>query len=388
MENVESASLDGVQSIVDSEVMPSHVRKYRDYLAVTPRTPFYQKEFGFYSIAKWATEGMPTDVPLDELFGFDPPAVHSLRELGWCEAGFYPVFEEKIIEDRGEHEVVQDFAGRHVLCFKGRRDGFMPEYLDHPVKDQKTWEENCKWRMDPNSPERFADLENRMAAARAAAAEGQVISQGLVGGYMYLRSLIGPGELLYMVYDHPELIHDCMQTWFDLADGVIARHQQYLSLDEFFLAEDICYNHGSLISPDMIKEFLFPYYQQLIANIRSRQIDKQRELYIQVDTDGFADAVTDLYRDGIGMKGLSPFEVASNCDVVRTGQQYPDMYLLGGVDKRVLATDKKAIDAHLDSILPAMFERGGYIPTCDHGVPEEVPYENYLYYRKKLLEYA
>jgi len=28
-----------------------------------------------------------------------------------------------------------------------------------------------------------------------------------------------------MVYDEPELIHDCMKTWFELADAVIAKHQ-------------------------------------------------------------------------------------------------------------------------------------------------------------------
>jgi hypothetical protein len=25
----------------------------------------------------------------------------------------------------------------------------MPEYVDHPVKDMKTWTENCAWRLDP-----------------------------------------------------------------------------------------------------------------------------------------------------------------------------------------------------------------------------------------------
>ena len=33
-----------------------------------------------------------------------------------------------------------------------------------------------------------------------------------------------------------------------------------------------------------------------------------------------------------------------------------------------------------------MHARGGYIPTCDHGVPEEVPYKDYLYYRKRCIE--
>jgi hypothetical protein len=40
----------------------------------------------------------------------------------------------------------------------------------------------------------------------------------------------------------------------------------------------------------------------------------------------------------------------------------------------------------VEYILPAMRARGGYIPTCDHGVPEEVSYENYLYYRKRCVE--
>jgi len=55
----------------------------------------------------------------------------------------------------------------------------------------------------------------------------------------------------------------------------------------------------------MIREFLMPYYQQLIANLRSRQIDKKRHLWIQVDTTRLP-PVIDVYRDGIGMDSMSP----------------------------------------------------------------------------------
>ena len=72
----------------------------------------------------------------------------------------------------------------------------------------------------------------------------------------------------------------------------------------------------------------------------------------------------------------------------RTGREYPDLALTGGVDKRVLARGRKAIDEMVDRIFPAMQARGGYIPTCDHGVPEEVPYQDYLHYRKRCLEFA
>jgi len=329
---------------------------------------------------------MPQDVPLHELFDFDPGGNHGLGQLGWCEAAFRPAFETKVLEDRGEHELVQDYAGRHVLFFKGRRSGFMPEYVDHPVKDMKTWEENVKWRLDPTTPERYADLEARMEGVKASAARGMMIQQNLVGGHMYLRSLIGPADVMYAYLDMPDLIHDCMKTWFELADAVITRHQEYVTLDEIYFAEDICYNHGILISPDTMREFLIPYYQQLISNLKSRQIDKTRHLYVQIDTDGFANPVIPVYQEGINMDVMSPFEVASGCDVVEIGKQYPGLAMFGGIDKRVLAKTKKDIDEHLEYIIPAMRERGGYIPTSDHGVPTEVPYENYVYYRKRCVE--
>ena len=58
------------------------------------------------------------------------------------------------------------------------------------------------------------------------------------------------------------------------------------------------------------------------------------------------------------------------------------------MDKRVLAQGKEAIDRMIDRIFPVMQQRGGFLPTCDHGVPEEVSLENYLYFRRRCLEFA
>ena len=376
---------DGVHAMVPREDMRESARKLRDTYARVPGIPLFRREFGYYCLEEWKKQGMPEDVPRHELFDYDPSGNHGLGQLGWCEAAFHPAFETKVLEDRGDYELVQDHAGRHVLFFKGRRSGFMPEYLDHPVKDMKTWEEGVKWRLDLTTPERYGDLEERMEKARASAGVGMMIQQGLIGGYMYLRSLVGPERALYAFYDMPDVVHDCMKTWFELADAVIARHQEYVTIDELFFAEDICYNHGLLISPDMMREFLFPYYQQLISNLKSRQIDKNRHLYIHVDTDGFANVVIPVYQE-IGMDAMSPFEVAAGCDVVELGRQYPGLAMFGGIDKRILAKSRRDIDEHLEYIIPAMRERGGYIPTCDHGVPAEVPYQNYLHYRKRCVE--
>jgi len=382
-------SNDGIHSMVDYEKMSPAAKKIRDFYAIKPDAGIIQTEFGFYCLDAWKARGNldRTDWQhLAEIFMYEDTGIAGIGGLGWCEAGFSPCFEEKVIEDRGDYELVQDFAGRYVLFFKGRRNGFMPEYVEHPVKDMKTWEENCKWRMNPLSPERYENMEQNMRHIIRRANEGCIVQQGLVGGYMYLRSLIGPADVLYKFYDEPELIHDCMKTWFELADKVISEHQKYVTLDEIFFAEDICYKSGPLISPDMMREFLFPYYQQLINNIKSRQIDKSRHLFVQIDTDGNAYPVIDVYKE-IGMDHMSPFEVASGCDVVEVGKKYPDLRIRGGIDKRILAAGKDAIDREIDRIMPVMKKRGGYIPVCDHGVPEEVDFDDYVHFRKRMQEF-
>jgi len=349
--------------------------------------PIVQEEFWLYTLDMWIEQGhLKDEEDANKLFGFDKPVKWSMGELGWCESAFCPEFEEIILEDRGAHELVQDKAGRGVLYFKGRRNGFMPEFITHPVTDRKTWENNVKWRLDPLSPERYKWLPERMADAKECEDKGFVMSQSLIGGYMYLRSLLGPEGALYLFYDDPELIHDLMKKWFELSDYIIATHQKHVVIDEIFFAEDICYNGGPLISPDMIREFLFPYYKQLITNAKSRQLDKSRKLFIQVDTDGDCRPVIDLYTE-IGMDYMSPFEVASGCDVVEIRKKYPNLLMRGGFDKRILATTKDEIAREVHRIMPFMKECGGYIPTIDHGVPTEVSFENYLYYRTLMMDY-
>lgn len=371
----------------------SSIQKLRDFYAIKPDAPIYKKEFGFYVLDRWIEEGylkpreQETDYNayLSKVFSFDEPAIHNLQGLGWCESAFMPHFEEKILEDRGEHELVQDFAGRSVLFFKGRRSGFMPEYLDHPVKDRKSWMENVQWRLLPEAPGRIERARENAWKAKAAQDKGEVIVQRAIGGYMYLRSLIGPADLLYKFYDDPKLIHSCMETWLALAEAVTAEHQKEVSFDELFLSEDICYNHGCLISPEMMQEFLFPYYRRLIDGVQKR--NHGRKLHIQIDTDGRADNVIDLYR-GIGMDYMSPFEAAAGCDIISASQRYPELLLSGGIDKRKIVEGGDVLRRYLDTIMPPLRKRGGYIPTCDHGVPEETSFENYMLYRSLMEDYC
>ncbi len=380
---------DGIHGMLPCGQMPLHVQKFRAVYERKPNAPIYHTEGWYYCLDAWREQGLPKNLEpgtdeWNEFFHFDPEAKHIIRGLGWVQAEYHPQFEENVIEVRNDGtELIQDFAGRKVLMFKGRRSGFMPEYVDHPVKDRQSWEELIQWRLDFNNQDRQADLAKAVQEMIAKAKRGYFMQQRAIGAYMYLRSLIGPEGLLYMFYDDPDLIHACLQKWFDLSDAVIAETQKHVSLDEIFFGEDICYKSGPLISPAMIEEFLMPHYSKLVKNARRRQIDQQRPLHIQIDTDGQCMPVIPLYKKYLEMDVMSPFEAASGCDVLQIGRDYPNLIMIHGIDKRILAKSKEAIDTELERIIPPLKKRGGYIPACDHGVPEEVSLENYLHYPEK-----
>ena len=108
----------------------------------------------------------------------------------------------------------------------------------------------------------------------------------------------------------------------------------------------------------------------------------QKELmHAEVDTDGNVGEAIPLYMSA-GFNAMCPFEVAAGNDVVKYARQHPDLVMSGGIDKRILAGSKEAIKTEIERIVPFMLERGGYTPTCDHTVPSDVLYENYLYYRE------
>jgi len=367
-----------------------------------PVDRLFRRDFYIWNEAllRWQDEGMPIKVFLDktcedtiepgeypdelnELFGYDERADFPVGMLGWCEPAFVPEIEPKVIESTDDYDIVLDEAGRTVRFKKGRRHGFMPTYLKHAVSCDKDWHENIAPLLDVNTPGRWDDISSVIKEAKTADAAGKMICQRAIGGYMYLRALVGPEDICYMFMDNPALIHKMMRQWLELADAVTTKIQQHVEFDELFLAEDISYNHGLLISPDMIRKFLFPYYSQLIANIRHRQ--KNKRLFIQIDTDGFVGETIDLYLE-IGMDVMSPFEIAAGNDVVEIAKKYPNLVMCGGIDKRILADGKEAIDEYLQRVIPFMVKRGGYIPTCDHGVPDNVSYENYMYYRKRIMQ--
>jgi hypothetical protein len=71
-------------------------------------------------------------------------------------------------------------------------------------------------------------------------------------------------------------------------------------------------------------------------------------------------------------------------DVRVLRKSFPNLQLIGGVNKMALLKGKNAIDYELEDRVWPILKGGGFIPTIDHLVPPGVSWENFRYYREKL----
>jgi uroporphyrinogen decarboxylase len=100
---------------------------------------------------------------------------------------------------------------------------------------------------------------------------------------------------------------------------------------------------------------------------------------LEVDSDGFVGELVPLWIES-GLNACSPVEVAAGCGINELRRQFGrSMAYCGGVDKRCIAKGGQAIRRELARIEPVLKD-GGFIPSCDHGVPGDVSWPAFVDY--------
>lgn len=291
---------------------------------------------------------------------------------------YSPPFKEQIIE---EDETTRVMINTDGIKVRARKDSdSIPQFLAWPVHDQKSWnrikEERFAPQIGTRFPQRWSDL---VAGYRQ---RDYPLGVVLDGFFSLPREMLGLENQSMMYYDNPRLMHDINEhvcrVWLTVMEELLSQ----LDLDLVYFWEDMSFKNGPLLSPGHFEEFVVPYYKRMTDFLKSHGID-----IIFVDTDGDCRKLIPGFIEG-GVTGLYPFEVMAGMDVAEIRKQYPKLLMMGGVDKTKIAHGKEAIDAELHSKLPFVLSQGGYVPFCDHLVPPDVPWENFLYYRQEVQKYA
>lgn len=359
-------------------------------------------EFAYWrdTINRWYEEGLPkqygnfspenaqwvsgsacpgNDGLIDEqYYGRDVEAFFGLDErahmVGVDTLGMIPPFETQVLCETDEDI--------ERICVDGKRmrikkDGSsMPCFIDYPVHSKEDFAD-IKQRFLPLNGNRFLPEWSKAYAGRTFPL--QLGGGNIAGFYSVIREMVGLEDSLYLFYDDPEFANEIMDFFLDYYTQIYGAILRETDVDYLLIWEDLAYKNGPLISPDIFKAFVLPYYKELIERMKKKGLK-----HFFVDTDGNFEVLIDLFLEG-GVTGFYPFEVAAGMDVESIRKRYPDLVLMGGIDKRALAAGKPEIDRELERV-ERVLETGGYIPYTDHMVPPDVSFENYRYFREKLKD--
>jgi uroporphyrinogen decarboxylase len=161
---------------------------------------------------------------------------------------------------------------------------------------------------------------------------------------------------------------------------LLERFLSEVQIDAAIFSEPIGGNNGALISPRMYEQFVLSTYLPVLDVLKRHGVD-----IIILRT--YANArvlIPSMLKYGLNCLWACETN-AEAMDYRSLRQEFGSgLRLIGGIDLDVLREGKDAIRREVEEKVPPLLEQGGYVPLADGRVREDIPFENYVYYRKLL----
>lgn len=350
--------------------------KYMQFQSVD-RIPLMEMGVWTETLERWYHEGLPRWVTtlrhLEDYLDLDRSF-----NLNWLplNAGIYPPYKSKVLEETEDEQIISDEMG--VVYRQRKHHKTIPQYIRFPVQNEADYEQLLP-RLNGQDPGRYSDDFDEDLHWRCE--RGEIVGVDFPGFFGFPRNLMGVENWCMAFYDQPQLARRIISDRLQLAKDLLARILSTGALDFVQVWEDMSYKTASLISPQFVREFMQPAYDELVAYLREGDVK-----VIMVDTDGRVENLVPIFLEA-GIDGTHPCEIAAGSDPMFLRRKFPQCVLMGGLDKRAIASGQDGVDSELRRIQPLLKE-GAYIPMLDHFVPPDVPYQTYLYYveqRRELL---
>lgn len=349
--------------------------------------------FGYWAetLDKWAKEGYISQADAEDyrLHGDSSDGDrHVMDQLGFdfnwnrCmggNTGLFPGFKPETLKTYPDgSRLVRD--GNGLLTRVNDRIVSIPAMMGTSLTGREAWEELYLPRLK-YSDDRVDDAAFRKAAAEDAERD---LPLGAHVGSLYgkIRDMLGVEELSYLAVDDENLYADIIDTIGNLCYQVAEKVFSYgIRFEYAHFWEDICFKNGPLINPRVFREMVGPHYKRITELAKRNGID-----IVSLDCDGCIDLLVPVWLDN-GVNTMFPIEVGVwNASIAPWRGRYgKDLHGVGGMDKRVFAHDKAAVDAEIER-LKKLVDMGGYIPCPDHRIAPDAKFELVEYYCKRFRE--
>ncbi len=346
------------------------------------RTMFFQEvdvrpnfEFGYWdeTLAIWRHQGLPEWV-VDEGTAYTYFGIENWTMVD-VSPNPLPLHEHMVLKETEDHIIYRDEYGCIARNTK-RGDRTIPHYLEFPLKDSLSWQP-FEQALDPDAPARWERFEESLRVCRATTGPVGVAGGSLIG---FARNLMGFENMATLPLENPTLFRRIVDGFGATIVAMLERILPCIEVDFCLGWEDICFNHGPMISPDTYREAAGPWMRRIADLLVAHGCS-----VYGTDTDGNITTIVDVMLDN-GMNTMFPVEVHAGTDPCALRDCYGKrIRLWGGVDKRRMAAGRDSIDAELMRLQPYV-EQGGFIPGFDHRVPADMPLDLYTYYLDRKRE--
>ena len=325
-------------------------------------------------IATKASDGNAYDQELDKLLGWD----FCWTCITGARMGLFPAFTPEVLE------VLADGTER-----RRNRDGlierFKPGVVSIPSEDGYTLHTREDFETLYRPKMQFSADRLPSSNVIEALKNGQKPDRpwGLNVGSVLgdIRSMLSVIGLSYLMYDEDEtLLADIVDTYADMQyECVKAMLETGISFDFAHYWEDICYNSGALLSPDIFDELCAKHYKKRNDLCRQWGID-----IISLDCDGVTRQLLPTWFDN-GVNTMFPIEIGTWGDQFEAARNKfgQGMLGVGGMDKTAFLKDKKAVDAEIER-MKRLASLGGFIPCPDHRLMPGSSFELVQYYTEEI----
>ncbi|MCL2640467.1 MAG: hypothetical protein FWD53_06460 [Phycisphaerales bacterium] len=348
---------------------------------------------------RWMREGLPPDTNPGhhamKLLGIELQQVNHFPPLPSINVDFkmIPQFEEKVLEHRPAPAgskgpgslVVQDWKGNiceisdefDVTYLRMAIDFVTRSWIKCPVESREDWEQ-MKTRYVVNDPARWpTDYKQRAAQLKD---RTSVAGITINGPFWQLREWLGFEGLCMLFLDDPEFVKEMIAFWQNFVSQLLDQMFKDYVPDYIVINEDMAYKEKPMIGPEMTRQFLVPCWRQWAGQCK----DAGMPIY-DVDSDGHVGELIEPWIEA-GFNCNDPQEVAAGNDIVAYRRIYgTKMAYRGGVDKRAMAKGGNVIKREIERLQPVI-DAGGFIPSCDHGIPSDVSWANYVEYCRLLAK--
>jgi hypothetical protein len=325
--------------VPQTQIKMSTRERFRETMAhgKPDRVPYFEEGIRKDVLKAWRTQGLAKDADLSKMFTTD--------------------FRERI-------EV--DLEPRPYLISR-------LDKISDLKKFQHRLNPNDKRRLPSRWPRRVQAWQSRDHMLMLYVHRGFFITMGVHNWRSFT-------DTMMLLMDRPDVVRERMQIQGEFAARLTERVLADVEIDAAVFSEPIGGSDRPLISPAMYEEFVLKNYKPIIEVLQQHHV-------ATICFQTYANAR--ILIPGILKWG---FNCLWACEVNADAMDYRnlrkefgrDLRLIGGIDLDALRQDKAAIQREIEEKVPPLIEDGGFIPLADGRVRADVPFENYVYYRRLL----